>query len=804
MGTTWVRDPYVGNQIPQNRWDPVSSSILSKYGITDPIFDTMLRNIPALGACCPLFDEKMYTIKGDQMINSNNRISVTFNRNIRERNNSPGGRWGVPPGSPTGVYQLQNTPGYLGRFSYDVTISPTVINHFAAGYNRFGNLNQSVFVDQGLPATVGLQNLPGTHFPTLVFSGQPFQGGGIGAGGRLGSGNAGGSFNGSTIFGDDLTIVRGKHNFRVGVEHRRYYLNDFGRGNNSGNFNFTPNSTAQPGFINETGHSFASFLTGAVGSTNRSEIASFFGNRWRTFGTYFQDDWKVSRKLTLNLGLRWEVIGGYTEVAGRMAQFNPTKPNPDAGGRLGAVDFADQLGVKTFMDKNWRQFSPKFGFAYEVNKWMVMRGGYGVNNMAAINNGFGGPSRIGYNGSIAVSNTNTAVRFAEDPVRYLREPYPSFTATLPNRNPSIANGQGITFIGDDHNKMPYTQNWSLGFQFALPASTVAEFNYIANKGTNLPLQGFDNLNALPTSLLSMGDILPRPWTAASGVPQPFPGFTGTVLQALRPFPQFTGIGQPYYYAGNSNYQSLQTQVTRHYRSGVAYLLAYTWSKAIGYGSDSAIDGFTPVDTFNRSLDRTIAGYQVPHFFKATWIYELPIGENKLVKLGGIVNTLLGGWQLSGIHQIRSGNALSISTSGVNNPFGAAYPDLVAGQPIVINSGVPIEFRGRTGGMAYLNRAAFTDPPLHPGGQNVITRPGTLGPVLPNVRGPMIRTEDFSLQKIFKLREGQSFELRGTFINPFNRAGRGDPITNIKDPNFGQITGARFGGRNIELAARIAF
>ncbi|HYO83945.1 MAG TPA: hypothetical protein VES20_21255, partial [Bryobacteraceae bacterium] len=802
---SWVRDPYPNNVIPQAQWSSISRNILQTYGITTPTFDQMLRNIPALGACCPVFDEKMFTLKGDHMFGSALRMSATFNRNFRQRFNSPGGRWGDPPGSPTGVYQNQNTPGTLGRVAFDWTVTPTILNHFAVGYNRFGNLNQSVFVDEDLAQTVGFQNLPGTHFPALVFSGQPFQGGGIGAGGRLGSTNAGGSFNGSTIFGDDLTIVRGAHNFKIGFEHRRYYLNAQERGNEAGTFNFSPDNTALPGFINQTGHSFASFLTGAVASTNRSVVASYFGRRWRNVGFYFQDDWKATRRLTLNLGFRWEIIGGLKEVAGRMAQFNPSKPNPAAGGRGGALDFADELGVNTFMETNWRQLSPKFGFAYQFNNWMVMRGGYGINNMPPINNGFGGPSTFGYNSSIALNSSNQQLRFAEEPVTYLDRPYPTFTATLPNRNPAQANGQGVTFIGSDHNQLPYVQNWNLGFQFALPAHTVAEVNYIGNKGTNLPVTGFGSLNAVPVSELSRGNILGDPWTAASGVPQPFPGFTGTVAQALRPFPQFTGIDQPYYNFGNSSYNALQTQVTRHFRSGFSYLLAYTWSKSIGYGSDSAIDGFTPVDQFNRGLDRTITSYHIPHFFKATWILELPIGPGKPIPLSGVANAIFGGWQLTGIHQIRSGDALSISTGGINNPFGAMYPDYVAGQPIVVNNDAPIAFRGFAGGTPYLNRAAFTNPPVYPGGRNIATRPGTVGPILPNVRGPMVRTEDMGIQKMFRFNEeGAGFELRATALNVFNRSGRGNPITNITDPNFGQITGARLGGRTVELAARITF
>ena len=147
----WVRDAFAGNRVPTARFDPVTRNILSLAPITDPSFNTMLRNIPALGACCPVFDEKMITAKGDHIFNGANRIAITFNRNLRQRFNSPGGRWGDPPGTPTGVYQNQDTPGVMGRFAYDASLTPTILNHFGIGYNRFGNLNQSAFVDEGWP-----------------------------------------------------------------------------------------------------------------------------------------------------------------------------------------------------------------------------------------------------------------------------------------------------------------------------------------------------------------------------------------------------------------------------------------------------------------------------------------------------------------------------------------------------------------------------------------------------------------------------------------------------------------------------
>jgi hypothetical protein len=244
-------------------------------------------------------------------------------------------------------------------------------------------------------------------------------------------------------------------------------------------------------------------------------------------------------------------------------------------------------------------------------------------------------------------------------------------------------------------------------------------------------------------------------------------------------------------------------LTRHFRGGFALLGAYTWSKAITL-TESAIDSEAVADTFNRSLGRSIAVFNYPHFVKATWIYDAPIGRGKLIPLHGIVNTVFGGWQVTGNHQIRSGDALSISTGGLQSPVGVVRPDLVLGQPIVIHSDAPINFRGFEGGTAYLNRDAFANPPVFPGGQNVIQRLGTLAPVLPNTRGPHFTYEDIGIQKTFLFTEHRSFELRGTFLNPFNRHGRGNPITDLTDPNFGQITGQQIGGRNIELAARITF
>jgi len=799
-----IRDPFPGNIIPPSRFDPVAAKILQVAPITDPIFDRMLLNYPALSSCCPVFDEHIIGVKGDQILTAKHRLSAYFNYTFRQRNNSPGGRWGKPPGTPTDVYQLQYTPGRLVRIAEDWTITPTILNHVALGYNRFGNLNQSVYVDQGWPEKIGLQNVAPTTFPALTFGGATYQGGGIGAGGRLGSTNAGGSYNGSTIGGDDVTIIHGAHNFKTGFEMRKYYYNTQGK-SGAGTFAFNAVQTQLPGFSDSTGHAFASFLLGAVQSTSRGIVAANFGHRVSQPGFYFQDDWKVNKKLTVNLGIRWEIIGPLYEVAGRMSNLDPTLPNPGAGNRPGALVFADQLGKNTFQNRYWKQIDPRFGFAYAVNQKLVVRAGYALTNTPPISNGFGFPGTLGYNGSISVNTSNTPLQFPQDPVMDLSSRYPDFTGTLPNHSPTLANGLNTTYIRPDGNRLPYVQNYNASVQYQLPASTVLEVSYIGNKGTRLEAPGLDDLNQVRASALSLGDALLDPLSAHPGLAAlPYAGFTGTVAQALRPFAQFQGISQGQWPDfGTSLYNSLQIQATRHFTKGLAILAAYTWSKAIGLVDNAGPDGAqSSQDVYNRRQERSVESFNAPQYLKLSWVYELPIGPGKALNIQGVAGKLIGGWTLTGIQSYRSGSALQITTSNLRGDAifnGAFRPDLITGVPIVIDKGGPVAFGT---GTPYLNPAAFAQVPKT--ANNVPLRLGTAPRYLPNVRGPAMASESFGIMKRVIFSETRNVEIRGDFSNAFNRAGRGDPVTDVTSPLFGMITGARYGPRNIQLEARISF
>lgn len=800
---TVVRDPFAGNIIPQSSWSTVARKIVSDVGIDDPVLPTLLSNMPTLSGCCPVFNEHMFSVKVEHNLTQNQRVAGFFNMNHRKRNNSPAGRWGNPPGLPTGVYQNQYTPGRMVRLTHDWTLRPTVINHLALGYNRFGNVNESVHVDQGWPAKIGLQNTAQTTFPALTFTGSTILGGGIGASNRLGSETRGGAYNGSTILQDDVTIVRGKHNFKLGTEVRFYYYNIRNK-DGTGTFNFQSVQTQLPGFASNTGHAFASFLLGAVNNTSRSISPTNPGFRTRTPAFYFSDDWKVTQKLTLNLGLRWEIIGGIYEVAGRMANMDPTTPNPGAGNLPGAMVWAEDQGKKGFQNTNWRQISPRFGFAYAFSPELVIRGGYGINNAPPVL-GFNTPSTAGYNGSISLSASNTVLQYPQDPVMYLDQPYPSFTGTLPNKIATFQNGQGATYINPNVTKLGYVQNFNLGIQYQLPRSFVLEVSYLGNKGTNLNSGGLDLMNQLPVSALKYGDALLQPLSSnPSLAAAPYSGFSGTLAQAMRRFPQYQGVGQFLSNFGLSNYNSLQLTATRRFNKGLAVLFAYTYSKAISDVINPVDGGESAQDVYNRRLERSVAEFNIPQNLKLTWIYELPFGKGRTYSMGAVANAIVGGWNVTGVHNYRSGSPIAVSMSGYRSDAlfnGTIRPDVVSGIPAVLNTGT-LNVAAAASSIQYLNPAAFQAVPLTPNG--VPTRLGTAPRYLSNVRGYHYLGEDFGIEKKFPFGENRSFELRGDAFNAFNRSGRGGPVTDVTSPLFGKVTGVQQGGRNIQLSLRVEF
>ena len=281
------------------------------------------------------FSNENIFVKIDENIGDKHHISGYYNQSYRNRNNNGSSRYLPVPGLPTSSWQQQTTPGNMVRLSLNSTITPTILNRVAAGYNRFVNDNGALpyTVGKDLAGQIGIENTSPNMFPTFSFNNdgaKDYQGKDIG---RMGVGFVDHSSNGSYIYQDDLTWIHGKHSFRVGYEYARYYYNDNGQ-SDSGSFSFSPKQTDLPGFITDTGHSFASFMLGAVSKAGHGINAlgnSGFRAPYHAF--YASDDWKITPKLTMNLGLRWEVIPPFYEVTGRMSEVDLNVANPDAGNR---------------------------------------------------------------------------------------------------------------------------------------------------------------------------------------------------------------------------------------------------------------------------------------------------------------------------------------------------------------------------------------------------------------------------------------------------------------------------------------
>jgi hypothetical protein len=796
-----IRTPFPNNIIPQNRINPVADAVVHDIGITDPTLPGMVRNIPRIGTSSPYFNLDTIGIKTDVNINDRHRISGYYNDSYRQRNNNGSARYLPIPGLPTASWQVQTTPGRMVRLALDSTFSPTILNRLSAGYNRFRNVNgnppERVGIDWA--GQIGIQNTAATYFPVFRFQGAEAQGGGNSgiARGRMGIPFHSDAPNGSTVVQDDLTVLHGSHSFRFGYGYTRYFYNDRSL-SSPGDFTFNPRSTNLPGFANQTGHSFASFMLGAVNNASRGVTPLTAGFRQPYHAMYIMDDWKANNKLTINIGLRWEIIPSFYEVTDRLSFIDLDAANPEANNLAGALVFADRAN-----DAYFKLFGPRFGFAYRMMNKTVVRGGYAITNTPPIRNGWGyGDFTRGFNGSIPVRAGTSPSGFVDDPAMYLDQPYPSLAAPLPDTNPAQANFDDVSTTARDANRPGYVQNWNLTVQHELGADTVLEVAYVGNKGTRLwggnAAQG--ELNPLPTGVLSAGDVLRENVGDYPGY-KPYADYPDdvSVSQSLRRYPQYYSVSEAFPYSATSNYHALQVTATRHLTSGLGFLAAYTWSKTLGTVDDNGPGSYaTMQDYFNRGLERSVVSFHRPHVFKLTWVYETPIGPGKRWDLGGL-NYLLGGWQLSAVHEYQTGAALNISQSGISSPDGISgdiRPD-VTGQPYSLGGAASkVDFFEPT---PYLNPAAFAESPRT--GNGVPLRVGTAPRYIDGVRGPHEMSEQFRMSKYFDIYERLKFQIGLTMTNPFNRTIRRIDSTNVGDSTFGQLF-ADGGGRTLQLDARI--
>ncbi len=847
-GGVTVRDPFPQmNLIPPTEFSKATSQLLPLY--PNPISGNLFRNYPSISTCCPQLDVNIWSGKIDHVINDKHRLSSFFNYNDRPRFNSHGTLFPPFPDFPLEPTHKQDVHGRIFRLAEDWTINDHTLNHVAIGFNRFTNPN-GFGQPSGWNSKLGITGVGDECLAPMHFK-DNFQ-----------LSTVGGDCMGfdpseSHIYTDQINWVHGKHNLSFGTEIRRYRYNVRDVWGDNGTFTFRSIETGMPGFASQTGHPFASFVLGAVDSGNRNIYTTTPGYRSGLTVFYVQDDFKTTRKLTLNLGLRWEMPWRKTEAFSRMAEFDPTVPNPAVNNYPGALVFAGHCtgcnGRTSFQDGYHKELAPRIGIAYAATPKLALRGGYGISFGPPVLNNFGAQTIYGFNGSVPLIAKTGPTGFKQDPVIYLTplagaplpaayQPgngigVPAFTGTLPVIDPTVGNNNGVDFLPPDTARQPYVQNWSLGFQYQLPAGVLLEANYVGSKGTRLLQSMFSNMfNQVPSKYNGLGDILADdfatdladpvngPILKSYGVTSlPYANFENSnsnpvVGQGLRPFPQYQTLTNDYPELGSSTYHALQLTVRKRSTHGLDFIAAYTLSKTLA-NTDTALyypSGGAGIfnfgqDYYNRKNEKSIAGFDFPQVIKLTWIYELPFGQgHKWASSSGHLNKFVSGWRISAFQQYFSGDPLALVTnicSGIfNGPFGdgcGVRPDIVSGVAQRVPFKGPLD---SVNGNAYLNFPAFVDPPVTPN-NGFPLHLGSAPRFLPNVRGPFhVPGESFGILKDTQLTERTKLQFRANFFNVFNRTGLGDPDTNVDDGagSFGNIFGVQNGPRDIMLVLKLEF
>jgi len=819
-GSNFTRQQFPGNVIPPSLINPVGAKMVSLYPLPNRpgVGPNQINNFFAQGAANNTNDKMDTRVDWEQ--SSVHRLFVRWSDRFREDTNLP---CFFCTGADSGVNEADR--GFQVVLNDTITPSPTwVINSFVS-YSRWqeGHIAQSFGVADA--STIGLSPalfqapiLPGISVENYAPLGVTF-GGGFQKYVRY-----------SNTVQMNLTKQFSKHALKFGgnFDDQRINNTDESNGVNTGSaaFNFgTALTSCNPNLggpclasntgSSVSGNAIASMLLGTSSGGGQSfNIDPAMG--LHTFGGYIQDQWRVSSRLTVNLGVRYENQRPATERINRLEYFNTTVLNPISS----AIGFPvhggfEYAGINRNDRYAWppnnKDFAPRAGIAFKITDRLVARAGAGIfflppSAMISFDNPgqfYGFSSSTSYNGTTQNGYL---------PLNLVSNPFPS------GLNQPTGSSQGLlTLVGDGQSQIwpkaphptPYSEEWSFDLQYQLSPHSVFQIGYIGNRGRKL-LYGNPNINAnqLPDQFLGLQSgldrLVPNPFFNVLDPSTPL-GSTSTIAynQLLRPFPEFTYLGWDRSLPGaRSSYNALDVKYNHSFSAGLSVLMTYRWSKALDNGPEDFIGWGTGNqwrDSYNTMLDYNISTHDVPQSFATALVYDLPYGRGKHWgnNAPGIVKEVLGNWQLSSIVRLASGLPLYPGVFwSYNNPLGAyGFPgpqlaDLV-GNPVPSN---------RTPN-SWINAAAYTAPPTK----------WTLGNApqrMTQLRERAARNVDLSVAKNFGGERYQAW-LRGEFLNAFNYAQYNlSPFNSfplcVTCGDFGDLNSTENNPRTIQLSLKLVF
>jgi hypothetical protein len=787
-----TRMPFGGNLIPAPRISQFAKEFFSLYPLQNLPGQT--NNLIQTGQTPTT--RKTGGIKIDYLLNSSQRMAFRYTGDALDES--------VPNGS---FFQnpLENdkktiyVPRHSGLVSYTATLSPTLLFDVRSSINRdYDQATPWSFVDPfskvnllaalGLPQSLINQLPPNDRqFPGLTISGLGGSGGGYGS--AIGNRAA-------YEWGEVASLMKTwrNHSFNVGYQYTLYRGNPYDATPPSFTFNAGYTQGPNPTTASSTaGLGLASLELGYPASGSFTYQAS---HEYQEIdhGLYVQDDWKVNRKLTFNLGLRWEYQGPFTDRHNVMTNFNPTATTTVNGVVLtGGTIFPGVNGIpRGLVNTVFNHYAPRFGYAYQVTSKLVARGGYGI--FWVPERGVLEPAATGF------SQQTTMVASLDNgltPFNTISNPYPQGFVQPTGSSAGLLTNLGGPISAQLRN-VPhgYAQQWNFTLQYSPWANWLVETAYLGNKGTHLESYTH-TLDQLNPAYLSLGNAL------NAQVPNPYYGIittgqlatpTITRQQSLLPMPQFTSVSGGYFYPGASFYNAFTLKVEKRFSQGFSILLSYANSKLLdASAATSTVTGgnsSTGILNIYNLLEGEYskAVQDIPQRLVITGLWAEPF-----FKSGPLwQHMVLGGWNFSEITTFQSGQTLSLSAPG----------NVVTAQGNTTNR--PNVVYGVSDQVAnpslsqWFNTAAFSLP-----------APFTFGNAsrtIPNVMGPRLINVDVALYKDFVIKEKCTIDLRGEAFNLFNRADFGNPNLTVGSQTFGTITSLLVNPlpRNIQLSLRVTF
>jgi len=779
-GTGVTRQAFPGNVIPPTLIDPVARAINEFYPVpnrtpTDAFtnannFQTNANEIQQM---------RQYTLKGDHRFNDKNSMFGRYSFFNHRTDNGAGGATIYP--NEVVSKRDDNLKNWNAVLSDTHVISPTIVNEFRVGATRgyFPFVVRSF--GGGWPQKLGLPSIvPADTFPAINNGLTGFNTGTAGLRGSL-----------NWQFLDQVNIVRGAHSMKMGFDLRLLQGHNLQRSSPSGAYTFAAGLTGNPLTPAGTGSAYASYLVGAVSSAS---VTTHTGESQVTHSLsgYFQDDWKITRRLTVNMGLRYDFQSQAVERNNGASNFDPVCRLPN--GLAGCTVFAGFNG----QPRNWRgedysNWGPRVGFAYDVfgNTRTVLRAGYGMMYPSQM-----WRENYGNTNGFAQTSTTFPQNDPNRPAFPLRQGFPSAPIQPQGRALGAAAflGQNVAYDESDGN-IPRIQQFTLSLQQQVWKSWLFEASYAGNLGRGLTAGSYD-LNQLDPQFLSLGQGLqaqvPNPNVGL--VPGALGGATISREQSLRPFPYYSGINVRNPRLGNYNSHLLLLSAEKRLSKGLALLVSFTGGKVISDSIATPVN-FGPIEQasvtgyqngkFNRAAERSVDPSDVAKRATVSLVYELPFGKGQQMR-----NKLIGGWQVNTIGVMQTGIPLVVT--GANNQR-ATRPDST-GKSAGLDNPTAQRWFDTT---QFVNPAPFTF--------------GNLGRVLPNVRTPGTVNWDLSFIKNTRLTERFNLQFRTEMFNFLNQVNLGAPNTGFSPgPNglnqsgsFGVITSAR-DARTIQMALKLQF